>query len=200
MKKQKPSSSSRVPEVSRFGKFQAVFTSLFDRTIPYWKLRWLVLLMMLGLFTFRVYQVQGYFVVAYMLAIYVLNCMVGFVTPEKAVDGDSLVLPVSDSTEEYRPFPRALPEFVCWTLIFRATTLSLVCTTIEFFNLPVYWPLLVVYFIILFAITIKHQVTKMLKHRYIPVSLRKQTYGSITRNVAPVPKAKAAGMFKSRNS
>lgn len=40
----------------------------------------------------------------------------------------------------------------------RATLISLFCTVSEVFDVPVYWPILVVYFCVLFALTMRRQI------------------------------------------
>ena len=49
------------------------------------------------------------------------------------------------------------------------------------FDLPVFWPILLMYFILLFFLTMKQQILHMLKHRYVPFSFGKQTYGKISK-------------------
>jgi hypothetical protein len=40
----------------------------------------------------------------------------------------------------------------------RAIVIGLICTFFDFFNIPVFWPILVIYFITLFAFTMKKQI------------------------------------------
>ena len=40
----------------------------------------------------------------------------------------------------------------------RAVVIAITCTFFEFFNIPVFWPILVMYFIVLFVITMKRQI------------------------------------------
>ena len=40
----------------------------------------------------------------------------------------------------------------------RAVLIAMICTFFSMFNIPVFWPILVLYFIILFAITMKKQI------------------------------------------
>lgn len=40
----------------------------------------------------------------------------------------------------------------------RAIVIAITCTFFEFFNIPVFWPILVMYFIVLFVITMKRQI------------------------------------------
>ena len=45
------------------------------------------------------------------------------------------------------------------------------------FDVPVFWPILLMYFIMLFTMTMKQQLRHMIKHKYVPFSWGKQTYG-----------------------
>ena len=44
------------------------------------------------------------------------------------------------------------------------------------FNVPVFWPILVMYFIMLFVITMKRQLKHMIKHRYVPWTAGKKKF------------------------
>jgi len=68
-------------------------------------------------------------------------------------DGES-ALPTKQD-DEFRPFIRRLPEFKFWHAATRAITISFVCSWFEIFNLPVFWPVLVMYWLILFSLTSK---------------------------------------------
>jgi hypothetical protein len=86
-------------------------------------------------------------------------------------------LPTRDS-EEYRPFARRLPEFKFWFGCCKAILISTGMTFFDMFDIPVFWPILLLYFIVLFFITMKNQIKHMIKHRYIPFSFGKKTYAS----------------------
>ena len=111
-----------------------------------------------------IYLLQGWYIVTYALAIYHLNLLLAFLTPkidpamaEYEAEEDGPALPTS-SNEEFRPFIRRLPEFKFWYSATKATTIAFACTFFEFFNIPVFWPILVMYFITLFCITMKRQI------------------------------------------
>lgn len=55
--------------------------------------------------------------------------------------------------EEFRPFVRRLPEFKFWYSMTKAIAIGFVCTWFSIFDLPVFWPVLVIYWMILFALT-----------------------------------------------
>lgn len=87
----------------------------------------------------------------------------------------------------------------------RATLVALFCTLSEAFDVPVYWPILVIYFFILFTLTMRRQVQcvyaspscaheristdqlalcrHMIKYKYVPFDIgRKARYGSNSRH------------------
>ena len=64
----------------------------------------------------HVYYVQGFYVVSYGLGTYVLNLLIGLLSPKEdpeleVLDGASLPMKGSD---EFKPFIRHIPEFRFW--------------------------------------------------------------------------------------
>lgn len=113
------------------------------------------------LFFLRIIIAQGWYIVAYCLGIYLLNLFLAFLQPkfdpsltqdEGLEDGEPSGLPTKQD-DEFRPFIRRLPEFKFWHAATRAVTLSFFCSWFEIFNLPVFWPVLVMYWLILFLLT-----------------------------------------------
>lgn len=156
---------------------------LLDKSTPHTKLRWGIALVSILLFMTRIITAQGWYIVTYALGIYHLNLFIAFLTPkidptldlDSADDPDGPQLPTR-SNEEFRPFIRRLPEFKFWHAITKSTLIALVCTFFEVFNIPVFWPILVMYFITLFCITMKRQIRHMIKHRYLPFTHGKPKY------------------------
>ena len=64
----------------------------------------------------------------------------------------------SQKDDEFRPFVRRLPEWNFWLSSTRAIFIATVCTIFEAFDVPVYWPILVLYFCILFTLTMRRQI------------------------------------------
>lgn len=100
---------------------------------------------------------------AYSLAIYMLNLFLAFLSPkfdpsleadECMEDGTAGTLPTK-ADQEFRPFVRRLPEFKFWYSTTKAITIAFVCSWFSIFDVPVFWPVLVVYWLILFLITSK---------------------------------------------
>eukprot|EP00994_Dinema_validum_P003941 NODE_1962_length_796_cov_75.092369_g1558_i0.p2 GENE.NODE_1962_length_796_cov_75.092369_g1558_i0~~NODE_1962_length_796_cov_75.092369_g1558_i0.p2 ORF type:complete len:102 (+),score=16.77 NODE_1962_length_796_cov_75.092369_g1558_i0:257-562(+) len=50
---------------------------------------------------------------------------------------------------------------------------ALCCTLSRAFDVPVYWPILLFYFIVLFVLTMKKRIQHMITHKYIPVTRSK---------------------------
>lgn len=72
--------------------------------------------------------------------------------------------------------------FIVAYIVFRysatkATVIAIVCSFFSIFDIPVFWPILLVYFCILFAITMRRQIKHMIKYRYIPFDWGKKNYG-----------------------
>ena len=67
-------------------------------------------------------------------------------------DGSVGTLPTKQD-EEFRPFIRRLPEFKFWHAATRAVAIAFVCSWFEIFNVPVFWPVLVMYWFMLFILT-----------------------------------------------
>lgn len=58
----------------------------------------------------------------------------------------------------------------------QATVMAFVFTFFSVFDIPVFWPILLLYFLVLFVLTMKNQIAHMIKYRYIPCSWGKARY------------------------
>jgi len=139
--------------------------------------RWCAFLFLLVIFFLRVYLVQGYFIVAYGLGIFLLNNFIAFLSPLDDPVDDGPGLPTSAKEgKEFRPFARRLPEFKFWLACSRGTATCILMTFFSMFDIPVFWPILLLYFFVLFFMTMKRQIMHMYKHRYVPISFGKAKY------------------------
>jgi hypothetical protein len=143
---------------------------------------------------------QGFYVVAYALGIYLLNIFLLFLSPRfdpalaeedeaglsNAADISNTngaptetmgILPVKGD-EEFRPFIRRLPEFKFWYNAVRAVTIGLVCTIFPVLDIPVFWPILLMYFVSLFALTMRRQIQHMIRYKYVPFDIGKKSYSA----------------------
>lgn len=114
------------------------------------------------IFFLRIFIAQGWYIVAYSLGIYLLNLFLAFLQPKfdpsnevmdnEMEDGSAGGLPTKQD-EEFRPFIRRLPEFKFWYSATRAIAIGFMCTWFSIFDIPVFWPVLVLYWLILFCLT-----------------------------------------------
>jgi len=79
-------------------------------------------------------------------------------------------------SDDYRPFQRRVPEFAAWFAAARAVVVAFLLTFFKLFDVPVFWPILLMYFVILFALTMRERIAHMIKYRYLPFSWGKATY------------------------
>jgi Rer1 family len=157
--------------------------------------RWLFFVALLLLFFLRIYMVQGYYIVAYGLGIFLLNNFIAFLSPLEDPQSDSPGLPTTaNEGKEFRPFARRLPEFKFWLASSRGALTCLGMTFFPIFDVPVFWPILVMYFFVLFFMTMKRQIMHMYKHKYVPISFGKSKYKGAGVEQGPY----GGGMSKSR--
>ncbi|KAD5960984.1 hypothetical protein R6Q59_013986 [Mikania micrantha] len=155
------------------------YQHLLDKSTPFVLYRWIVFAVISIIYAIRVFFVQGFYVVSYALGIYILNLLIGFLSPQVDPEfqelSDGPTLP-SRSSDEFRPFVRRLPEFKFWYSITKAFCIAFVLTFFSVFDVPVFWPILLFYWVILFALTMKKQILHMIKYKYVPFSFGKQRY------------------------
>ncbi|RZC44603.1 hypothetical protein C5167_037550 [Papaver somniferum] len=156
-----------------------LFQHYLDKSTPLPVHRWIGTLAVASIYILRVYYVQGFYIVSYGLGIYLLNLLIGFLSPKidpemEGLDGASLPTKGSD---EFKPFIRRLPEFKFWYSITKAFLVAFFMTFFSMFDVPVFWPILLCYWMVLFFLTMKRQILHMIKYKYIPFSIGKQRYG-----------------------
>ncbi|CAL9777555.1 unnamed protein product [Musa acuminata subsp. burmannicoides] len=160
--------------------FSRAFRYYLDRSTPHTTGRWLGTAVVAVIFVLRVYFVHGFYIVSYGLGIYLLNLLIGFlsplVDPELEVS-DGPALPTRGS-DEFKPFVRRLPEFKFWYSITKAFCVAFVMTFFSMFDVPVFWPILLCYWIVLFFLTMKRQIVHMIKYKYVPFNIGKKRYGA----------------------
>ncbi|KAG0462978.1 hypothetical protein HPP92_021454 [Vanilla planifolia] len=171
--------SFTVPLARWRSDFSRIFRYYLDRSTPRPGERWLGTLAVAAVYILRVYFAQGFYIVSYGLGIYVLNLLIGFLSPMvdpelEGLDGASLPTKGSD---EFKPFIRRLPEFKFWYAITKAFCVAFIMTFFSIFDVPVFWPILLFYWVVLFALTMKRQILHMIKYKYIPFDIGKQSYG-----------------------
>ncbi|KAK0604395.1 hypothetical protein LWI29_015254 [Acer saccharum] len=171
-------SSSSPAEIVNQWKFNLSrrFQHLLDKLVPHILYRWLGCLGVLLIYALRVYLVEGFYIVTYGLGIYLLNLLIGFLSPQIDPEYTDAPLLPTHGSDEFRPFVRRLPEFKFWYCITKAFCIAFVLTFFRAFDVPVFWPILLFYWLMLFVMTMRKQIMHMVKYRYVPFSFGKQRY------------------------
>ncbi|KAJ0986760.1 hypothetical protein J5N97_005116 [Dioscorea zingiberensis] len=167
---------------SRWASACRRYQYFLDKSTPYVGRRWAGAAVLAFIYVTRVLILQGFYIVTYALAIFILNLLIGFLSPQvdpetqELLDGSSSpALPIK-STDEFRPFVRRLPEFKFWYSIVKAFFIAFIMTFFSVFDVPVFWPILLFYWVLLFTVTMKRQIIHMIKYKYVPFTLGKQRY------------------------
>ncbi|KAJ1421156.1 Retrieval of early ER protein Rer1 [Sesbania bispinosa] len=61
-----------------------------------------------------------------------------------------------------------------WYSITKAFCIAFVMTFFSAFDVPVFWPILLFYWVVLFSLTMRRQISHMIKYKYVPFSFGKQ--------------------------
>jgi hypothetical protein len=151
------------------------FQFFLDKSTPHPVARWVGSLVVAAIFGLRAYYINGFYIVTYGLGIYLLNLLIGFLSPQVDPEIEDPGLP-SKATDEFKPFIRRLPEFKFWYALTKAFLVAFVLTFFSIFDVPVFWPILLLYWLVLFVLTMKRQIRHMIKYRYVPFTVGKQRY------------------------
>jgi hypothetical protein len=114
---------------TRFTALQRAYQQTLDRWTPHVLNRWIASAGLFCLFMLRILLAQGWYIVCYAHAIYLLNLLLAFLQPkfdpslqddlmaDAAEEGgdDAPSLP-SRADDEFRPFVRRLPEWQFWSI------------------------------------------------------------------------------------
>ena len=157
-----------------FSQVERKYNIIMDKITPYTKTRWIAFFVCLILFLYRMIHFHKYYIYAYTAGIFILFQFVSFLTPLQVVNNEEPLLPDAVGGE-YRPFMRRLSEKKFWIRAFTAVFISLVMSFTRF-DLPVFWPILLIYFVILFVVTMQNQIRHMIQHNYVPFDHGKKTY------------------------
>ncbi|XP_059279370.1 protein RER1A-like [Lycium ferocissimum] len=153
------------------------YQHLLDKSTPQVLYRWIFFGLIALIYAVRVFMVQGFYIITYALGIYIIQLLIAFLSPQvdpEAEGGPSLPTRGSD---EFRPFVRRLPEFKFWYSLTKAVCIAFVLTFFSAFDVPVFWPILLFYWLVLFVSTMKRQIMHMVKYKYVPFTFGKQRYG-----------------------
>lgn len=166
-------------------QMKTTYQKLLDDVTPYTKQRWAAFGVLMALFLLRVVLSQGWYIICYALGIYLLNMFLAFLTPkfDPSLEQEMRLELIEEGVEEgasddpeFRPFIRRLPEFKFWYNAIRGVVVSIVLSFFSITDVPVFWPILLMYFIILFVFTMRKQIQHMVKYKYLPFDVGKTNY------------------------
>merc|ERR1712062_183949 len=161
--RQKPSVMTKCLKRIKYESWPHLFPCLrSSRWIPHSTSRWVLTSVLIITFILRIIIKQGWYIVTYAWSIFLLNHLTAFLTSKidpananlETEKDNGLKLPIKQN-DEFRPFIRHLPEFKFWYSVTTATLIAFGCTFFEILDIPVFWQILVIYFIVLFCITIR---------------------------------------------
>ncbi|GME77355.1 unnamed protein product [Ambrosiozyma monospora] len=170
-----------------YNRINNTYQKYLDKSTPHAIPRWIGTYTLFGLFMLRIVLTEGWYIVCYTWAIYLLNMFLQFLTPkfdpslEQEMESSSVeegTSKMDEDDDEFKPFIRRLPEFRFWYKATLSTIIALICSFIPFCDIPVFWPILLVYFIILFTLTMRRQIQHMVKYKYIPFDVGKAKYSN----------------------
>ncbi|KAK1350890.1 Rer1-like Golgi ER retention protein [Hamiltosporidium tvaerminnensis] len=160
----------------------AILKTYFDRIVPMKRERWTFFGIVLFLFVLRIAIKRTHYLITYCLAIYLLHGLIGFCTPKEEnipdpFDNfeDDVYIPQTID-DDFKPFMRRLPEYSFWLMSIRLVMLALMGTFFGFLDIPVYAPILVVYFIVISFLTARNLHRHMKKYKYDPFRSFKEVY------------------------
>ena len=163
-----------------FEKMEIYYNQIKDKIIIYKAERWGAVAILAIIYFIRIFRKQAYYALTYCIGIHFLNSFIGFISPLEDPeegnlnDGDSF-LP-QKKNEEFRPFQRKVKEYSFWSVMFWTFIVAIPMTFFEAFNIPVFWPLLLVYFLMIFFLIMRRQIKHMIKYNYLPWDSGKKTY------------------------
>ena len=152
-----------------------------DKIIIYKLERWLVIGILTLIYMIRVVVTSGFYCLTYCIGIHFLNSFIGFISPLDDPEeydlnrGDSF-LPQKNN-EEFKPFQRKVKEYTFWSNSFYTLIIAIPMTFFRGFDIPVFWPLLVFYFVLIFTLVMRKQIQHMIKYHYLPWDHGKIKYG-----------------------
>lgn len=153
--------------------FFSIYKHYLDKTMRYPLQRWIIWFVLLAYYGYRIYACQGFYLITYALGLYILNLFLGFVSPlvpillvffifHRRIQNSMMTMKeiyclprrpmnsshlfvVFQSSPSGMHFPSSL--FSRYESI-KMILMSLLMTFNKAFDVPVFWPILVVYFLV----------------------------------------------------
>jgi len=136
------------------------FQTFLNVATPFVLYRWLGCAALALLFGLRIYLLHKFYLVTYGVAIYQVQLLIYFTSPKDDALTGGPILPTSsdEKTGGASVMLRKLDEFSFWFYACRSMLVGLCLTLIPYFDIPVFWPILVMYFLILLGYSCKARI------------------------------------------
>ena len=168
------------------------YYSLVGRLVLYPRARWLCTLLLVTAYIYNA-QRASYDVATYLIGFYLLQLLLSYYTPQGVEDepqesqsdyyylgSEEFIVPEGAEEEatgvergEDKPLLRSMGELQVWERATFAFIMGLVCTYFKMLQIDVFWPLLLVYFLVLVVYTLQKILKTMEKHRYSAADFQK---------------------------
>ena len=151
---------------------------IVDKLSPMPKPRWIVTVGLLGLFFVRILVSKSHHLIAYCLSVYLVHGFILFATPKDEnipdpFEADDSEYAPANIDNNLRPFVRNMPEFSYWSFCTKLIIGSIILSFFSFTDIPVYTPILVIYFIFMIFATIIKLWQHSSKYNYNPFNFTK---------------------------
>lgn len=151
---------------------------MVDKFSPYPVQRWCVFGLCLLAHFVKILVSGTHHLIAYVVGVYLFHGFILFATPkdenipdpfEEEVDNDnSNEYSPSNVDNSLRPFIRNMPEYTYWMFSMKVVVISFLLTLSKFTDIPVYTPILVVYFVFMVLATAIKLWQHSRKYNYNP--------------------------------
>src|SRR3989338_9902291 len=127
------------------------------------------------------------------MSIHLLYCLVVLITPLSDPENENnnddecegSALPTSgfavrgqqqQQPDEHKPFIPKVAEFKVWRSMFQVVVIAFFATFFSIFDLPVFWPILLLYFVLFFVTQMAGRIQHMMRHKYVPWNANKPKF------------------------
>ncbi|KAF9764681.1 Protein RER1 [Nosema granulosis] len=157
-----------------------------DKLAPKTFYRWMFTAVIFIAFILRIIMKNAFYLITYCVGIYLIHSTIMFLTPkgndiadpfesyEQNKDDDDYEPELIDN--QFKPIVRNMPEFDYWKFTTKVLGGALLGTFFDFLDIPVYTPILVIYFFVMLFLTIKCLYEHMKKYNYNPFTSSKEFY------------------------
>ncbi|CAM8878482.1 unnamed protein product [Rhodiola kirilowii] len=146
-----------------------------DKLTPYVLRRWIAFAVIFCIYALRVFMIERFHIITYNLGLLALHLFIAFISPQVDPEMEGPGLPTKES-DEFRPFMRRLPEFTFWYCLMMAFCIAFVLTFFDALDVNVFWPLMLIFWLMFFVSMMKTRIMHMVKYKYVPFSVGKPRY------------------------